>query len=180
MTRWTMLAVVLFLATTLGSTEARADAGFKGWTFGMSKAQVEKVKLCKPYRPVKVTGGLECRNFKFAGARNNISFVFRGGRLAKIQVWLYQGKDAGQAAARLHGGLNYYRSKYKAVVSPAGKVPRKLKQLKKMIKEMSAGGRLSKTQFKPRKDPSDHFTFTSLVYHPVHGYYVFLYFQPPR
>lgn len=180
MSRIVLAAMVLVATTHLWSTDALGAPGFKGWTFGMSKKQVRKVKKCKPYKPVKVTKGLECPNFKFGGAKNNISFVFRGGGLAKIQVWMYRGKSAKNAARRLHEALNFYRSKYGKVESPVGKVPRKLKKLKKMVKEMASSGRLAKTQFKPKKNPGKYFTFTSLIHHPVHGFYVFLYFQPPR
>lgn len=172
--------LIAMAAVCAWAAPAQAAPGFGKWRFGMSKAAVKKVKACKPYKPVKVTKGLECDNFKWLGAKNKISFVFRGGGLAKIQSWLYMGKDAVKAARRLHAGLNFYRSKYGKVESPSGDVPRKLKVLKKTVKELQKSKRLAKMQFKPAKNAKGHFTFISLVYHPVHGYYVFLYFQPPR
>ena len=178
MSRYVSLLIVM--VTCAWAAPAEAAPGFRGWKFGMSKARVQKVKGCKPYRPVKVTKGLECDNFKWLGAKNKISFVFRDGDMAKTQIWLYMGKDADRAATRLHAGLGYFRGKHGLVESPAGDVPRKLKVLKKVVKDLQKHKRMAKVQFKPRKNPKGYFTFISLVYHPVHGYYVFLYFQPPR
>lgn len=179
MRRFTILAAGV--AILLGGGDALAAPGFGGWTFGMTKAQVKQVKACKPYKPVKSTGGLECRNYRHISAVNNISFVFRGGKLAKIQVWLYEGKAPAKAARRLHQLMAHYKKRYGAVESPQLQQPHKLSlaKLLTLVKGMGSSGP-AKLQFRPVKPPKKFFTFASMFRHPVHGYYLFHYFQPPR
>jgi len=174
------LQVVVLLACTLAFDTAEARSVFSGWSFGMSPEQVKKVKACKPYKPVKVHGGLECPNFKFLGYKINIAFIFRGGKLAKINPWVYQGKDPKVAARRLHKLLRYYSKKYGALESPQLKKPHKmsLAELQAMVANMQKG--MAKVQFRPVKKLKKYFTFISLAHHTTHGFYLFLYFQPPR
>jgi hypothetical protein len=63
------------------------------WRLGMSPDQVQSFSDFGPYKPVRVTGGLETSNAEFEGERTNVSFVFDRSGLQYIQVWCYEGKD---------------------------------------------------------------------------------------
>jgi hypothetical protein len=85
---------------------------------------VRQVASCSPYQDVAGTGGLECRNFKLDDRTINISFVFRGEALNRIQLWFYEGPSeaaAREATSRLIaylGGWGAVRSKQLAAGSP--------------------------------------------------------------
>ena len=178
MTRLITLALALSLISGL-----TAKGQFKGWKFGMTKEQVQQVKECTPYKPVKATGGVECPALKFDDLTVNVSFIFKP-NLDKIQIWFYEGKDRREAATRLHKLLGWLKKHYGAVESPALSKPDAMSKEtleKKLTAAVEASaGKMVKWQFKPAKNPVDAFVFSSLLYHPQHGYYVFLYFKPPK
>jgi ketosteroid isomerase-like protein len=89
-----------------GRGERRADAGggTGAYRFGMTRNDVTRVADCAPYTPVAVTGGLECPHYRFDGREMNISFLFAGDALRRIQLWYYEGEsraDAQQAVGAL-------------------------------------------------------------------------------
>lgn len=74
--------------------------GVGGFLFGMSRNEVSRVGDCQPYTNVSRTGGIECPNYAFDGRKMNISFLFAGDELKRIQLWFYNGeseKDAREA-----------------------------------------------------------------------------------
>lgn len=174
------LAVVLSL---LAAVPALAAPGFKGWRFGMSPDEVKAVKSCKGYTPVAVTGGLECKKgFAFLGQKLTISFVFLGGKLAKIQLWVYEGTSDAAAAKQLKRLFDHLKKTVGPLESPALADPGALSEaqlLAELRKLKASGADPAKLQFKPRKNPAEHFTFGSAIV-SAKGHYVFLYFQPPR
>lgn len=162
-------------------------AGLAGWRFGMSRAQVRAVKDCKPYKPVKSTKGLECPNFRFLGKKVNVSFVFRADKLAKIQIWLYEGKDAKGAANGLYRLIRHWNKRHGGVESPqlgtpVEKTGRQLFQAAKgLAKAATARRPVTKLQLKPKGSPKGFFTFASLFYNRRFArYYLFVYRRPPR
>jgi hypothetical protein len=173
----------VLLATLVAAGTARAAPGFGGWRFGMSPAEVKAVKACKGYKAVAVTGGLECKGFAFLGQKIPLSFVFAAGKLAKIQVWVYEGKDEARAAKQLKHLFDHLKKSAGPLESPTLKDPGAMTeaQLLGEIRKLKASGAdPAKLQFKPRKNPADHFTFGSVIWSAAKGLYVFLYFQPPR
>ena len=67
----------------------------------MSPTQVFIQPECKPFLPVRVTGGLECPNYPTPLGERTISFEFSGEDLSKIQVRLYQGDSSEEWADAL-------------------------------------------------------------------------------
>ena len=67
--------------------------GIGPWSLMMNPTQVFVQPECKPFLPVRVTGGLECPNFETPFGERNISFEFDDELLSKIQLRLYQGDD---------------------------------------------------------------------------------------
>ena len=187
--RWCLHAIPLAaliavaLAPSSGAAgEARAP-GFHGWTFGMGPDEVKKVGECARYLPVAATGGLECPDFKLDGRTMNISFVFGPSGLAKIQLWAYEGKEVAKAVEALDWALSWYRRTYGELESPS--MPEaNTADLRALAKWVAAndkpGAAAFKAQFSTKARPSQHFTFASLIHDTTHGYYVFVYFQPPR
>mgnify|MGYP006079899663 CR=1 FL=1 len=69
-------------------------SGVGSWRLGMSPRQVFIQPDCKPFLPVRVTGGIECPNFLTPLGERTISFEFNSEVLSKIQVRLYQGDNS--------------------------------------------------------------------------------------
>ena len=175
----TILPIVLLILFPLSLS---AQNGFQGWKFGMTKEEVQNVKDCSPYKPVEVTGGLECANFQFMGGTIPISFIFKP-NLAKIQVWVYEGKDKKEAAKRLVELMKYLKDKYGDLESPHIEAPLLMKAAdwEGAIDDLvQLPPENSKWQFKPVSNPKEAFVFCSFISHPQQGFYLFLYFQPPK
>lgn len=80
------------------SVSENVDRGGVGaFRFGMSRDEVSRVRDCAPYVPVAVTGGLECPHYRFDDREMNISFIFAGERLRRIQLWYYEGESSVEA-----------------------------------------------------------------------------------
>ncbi len=176
-----MIRLALALSL-LAAAPALAAPGFGGYRFGMSPEEVKGVKACKGYTPVAVTGGLECKGFAFLGQKLTISFVFLAGKLAKIQLWVYEGTSEAAAAKQLKRLFDHLKKSAGPLESPALADPGALSEaqlLAELRKLKASGADPAKLQFKPRKNPADHFTFGSAIVSSK-GHYVFLYFQPPR
>ena len=93
-----LLAIVLF---ALLPQPTRA-AGLSPWKFGMSKSEVSSFKDFGPYKEFP-NGDLETFNGRFHGRKENVQFFFVNGRLQRIGVYLFEGKDSkkgGIAAAK--------------------------------------------------------------------------------
>lgn len=162
---------------------ANAAPGFGKWRFGMTQDQVKKVKGCKSYRPVRVTGGLECDGYAFAGNRIKVSFVFGPSGLRKIQLWLYAGKEVKEASDRLHALVRHLRRKYGPIecrdLPSLDKVSKRALP-KALMNLQTKAAPTAKLQLKPKKNPKGFFTFSSLIYNQRHGFFLFMYAQPPR
>jgi hypothetical protein len=173
---------VLCLLLVTCPFSALAQGGFQGWKFGMTPEEVKAVKDCTPYLPVQSTGGLECPNFSFLQEKIPISFIFNP-NLVKIQVWVYEGKDKKEAGRRLSELITFLKTQYGSIESPQIEAPEIMKpsDWEAPIEElMGLPPENSKWQFKPSKNQKDFFVFASFISHPQYGFYLFLYFQPPK
>jgi ketosteroid isomerase-like protein len=107
------------------STTAADRGGVGRYRFGMTRAEVSRVADCQPYTNVAVTGGLECANYVFEGQEMNISFLFTGDRLRRIQLWFYEGESESEARGAVGKVLEYLQRVGGGVSSntlPAGEV----------------------------------------------------------
>jgi ketosteroid isomerase-like protein len=93
------------LAGSRDDVRKTAERGGVGpFRFGMTREEVSSVTDCEPYTAVRVTGGLECPHYRFDGREMNISFLFTGDRLSRIQLWYYEGasnEEAREAVGRV-------------------------------------------------------------------------------
>jgi hypothetical protein len=85
--------------------------GVGGFRFGMTRQEVSQVTDCHPYSHVAVTGGLECPHYQFEGGEINISFIFGGDRLRRIQLWMYEGTSEPEARDAIARVLTYLERK---------------------------------------------------------------------
>jgi ketosteroid isomerase-like protein len=74
-----------------GARPAADSGGIGRFRFGMTRDEVSRVPDCEPYTQVAVTGGLECPHYRFDDREMNISFIFAGDHLRRIQLWYYEG-----------------------------------------------------------------------------------------
>jgi ketosteroid isomerase-like protein len=109
---WRLLDGRWKIATLNGSGNRAPEAGNRGgvgpFRFGMTGDDVTRVRDCHPYSPVAITGGLECPHYRFDDREMNISFLFGGERLRRIQLWYYEGEssvEAREAIGRVLGFL---------------------------------------------------------------------------
>jgi ketosteroid isomerase-like protein len=88
------------------------DAGGVGpFRFGMTPTAVRAVPDCQPYVDVPTTAGLECAHYHFEGHEMNISFLFAGERLRRIQLWFYEGPSETAAIDAVRRVLAYLQRK---------------------------------------------------------------------
>jgi hypothetical protein len=84
------------------------SGGVGPFRFGMTRDDVTRVRDCHPYSPVAITGGLECPHYRFDDREMNISLLFGGEGLRRIQLWYYEGEsnvEAREAIGRVVGFL---------------------------------------------------------------------------
>jgi hypothetical protein len=149
----------------------------------MSKTAVSEVAEFGPYKEVASTGGLETPNGVFDGRRTNISFVFGGGGLQKIQIWAYEGPSVDAAIDSWYRVREYLSRLYGAVETPwfqaatgAGRDDFATAVNSALERQPESG--LVRLQMAPATRPRDVSVFSSLFRHP-YGYFVFLYYQEP-
>ena len=92
-----------------GGVKLIRQGGVGGFRFGMSRTEVSGVADCQPYTNVSRTGGIECPNYLFAGRKMNISFLFGGDELRRIQLWFYNGESERDASEALGAVLDHLK-----------------------------------------------------------------------
>lgn len=85
------------------------QGGVGGFRFGMSRGDVSGVADCQPYTNVSRTGGIECPNYLFDGRKMNISFLFGGDELKRIQLWFYNGESGVEAKAAIGAVIDHLK-----------------------------------------------------------------------
>lgn len=124
------------------------------------------------------------RNGTFAGRKSPISFVFGERGLRIIQIWAYEGKDAGEAIAAFHRVYEHLE-KTRGIVQVSGiSIPAHADaktfagQVRPALSSVPAD-QPAKLQISPSVRSPDVTVFSSLIRHPQFGYYVFLYYRRP-
>jgi len=92
-----------------GGVKLARQGGVGGFRFGMSRAEVSRVPDCQPYTNVSSTGGIECPNYLFNGRKMNISFLFNGDALRRIQLWFYNGESETEAREAIGFVIDHLR-----------------------------------------------------------------------
>lgn len=106
----------LLFALTIGVLlpATGSTAGLSPWEFGMSKSQVASFKQFGPYKTFS-NGDLETYSRPYHGRKANVQFFFRGDRLRRVAVFLYEGTDP-------KGGIPAWKAAYQALQKDFGKI----------------------------------------------------------
>lgn len=102
--RWKITAI-----SGSGKGERKTSGGTGAYRFGMTRDEVSRVADCAPYTAVAVTGGLECPRYRFDGREMNISFLFGGDALRRIQLWYYEGESRAEAQEAVGRLLAFFK-----------------------------------------------------------------------
>ena len=92
-----------------GGVKLARQGGVGRFLFGMSRTDVSGVSDCQPYTNVSRTGGLECPNYLFNGRKMNISFLFAGDELKRIQLWFYNGESEKEAREAIAAVIDHLK-----------------------------------------------------------------------
>jgi hypothetical protein len=114
--------LILVLAATSVSALAEEDIGLGPWRLGMTKDLVVAQKDFGPYTEVRVTGGVETGNARFAGHPVNTSFVFNDAGLEFLQVWNYEGEEWRKAQSAALEVFDYFSEKFGGATIPGVEV----------------------------------------------------------
>jgi hypothetical protein len=153
--------------------------GVGPYHFGMTPDQVRAVEACTPYKPVIRTGGLECPDYEFEGARMNVSFLFGEQGLRRIQLWFYEGTDRAQAVAAAERALRHLETGYGRLRSSA---PDEAVTAESLIgaAEAPIGDRPGRVDVFPAEMPPERQVYGAVGYvTAVRSYLVFLFYSLP-
>jgi hypothetical protein len=132
-------------------------AGLPPWQFGMSKSQVASFKEFGPYKSFS-NGDLETYSGRFQGQKENIQFFFRGDRLRRIGIYLFEGKDPKKGVPVFQRAYDYLQRTYGKVVVPELKAAPGSEPLNSLVIAIGAGANADvtgKTEMHPAKQPKD-------------------------
>lgn len=152
------------------------------WTFGMSPQDVEAISQYGPYRAFR-NGDLETYNYDLGGSKQNFQFYFRDGKLVRISVALYEGRDLSAAVAEWLQLFRFMSENYGEVETPGNTPPIGGNGNGFALRASASLVADAKMQMAPVRQPDDSFVFASLTPREVNGeryYFVSLYFDPPR
>ena len=174
-----VLPTLSLLAGLLVTGQASAKCHDLPWKFGMTPSEVSGIAECGPYKAFK-NGDLETYSGVFNGKTENFQFFFQDGKLRRIGIYLYEGKDI-QAAAQEWAELARVLNRDFGAVETAGMIPSGDPAfVATALKIVNASG---KTQMAPIKQPNDAFIFSSFLRQGVGNealYDVILYFNAPQ
>ena len=97
------------LASTLTAGSQSSALAIGEYRLGVTRNQVQAVRSCAPYKVVPGAKGLECPNFVLGSLKMNISFVFAGDALSRIQLWFYEGQSVPDARKATAAMLAFFR-----------------------------------------------------------------------
>lgn len=181
----TGLASMLMLGVARISAAPAGTGGLPPWRFGMTPGEVTSFADYGPYRAFS-NGDLETYAGLFSGRKENVQFFFKGGKLARIGIYLYEGQDIDAATLAWSEAYAVLRDKFGSIELPDlqvrpvdGKIaPEAIASA--VVKRVRETG---KTQMAPVGQPVDKFVFASFGSAEVQGhvfYYVTVYYDPPH
>jgi hypothetical protein len=178
-----MRICIIFLIAGFLTSSAFAACDGLPWKFGMSHDEVRAISECGPYKSFK-NGDLETYDGIFNGNKENFQFFFQDGKLWRIGISLYGGKNA-DAGAKVWLGL--YSTLFKLfgdVETPDNAVPTTEQAAAAFTaKALEIVQNAGKIQMAPLKQPSDAGVFSSFFGFKVGDvmfFHVTLYFSERR
>lgn len=95
--------------------------GYLGWSFGMSREQVQAQQEHGPYYPFK-NGDLGSQAGPFQGKQVPISFYFDGDRLVRVMLIAYMGSDIAAAEEAVRSAVTQLNADFGGVELPGSAV----------------------------------------------------------
>ncbi|HEY2711732.1 MAG TPA: hypothetical protein VGI60_04395 [Chthoniobacterales bacterium] len=132
-------------------------AGLPPWQFGMSKSQVASFRESGPYKSFS-NGDLETYNGRFEGKKENIQFFFRGDRLRRIGIYLFEGKDLKKGVPLFQLAYDYLQRNYGKVIVPELSVAPGSEPLNSFVIALGAAANAAvtgRTEMHPAKQPKE-------------------------
>lgn len=173
------------LLAASGAMAAQAGLPLGPWQFGMSAEQVLAETDFGPYKSFS-NGDLETYAGTFGGNKENVQFYFKGGKLVRMLVSRYEGKDIKEAAHVFGETYRILRSMYGLIETPDVLTNQPGREIEPETLAAASAPQvdlLGKAQIAPVKQPGNAFVFSSFAREPVQGetyYYVRVVYDPPR
>lgn len=174
------IAIILIslLPVLVGATSAAEKVGYGPWAFGMTRNEVRSFEAHGPYYTFR-NDDIGTQGGDFEGSRVPISFGFRGDRLWKILIMLYQGGDHENAVAALGQAFKHIERTFGATEVPAlGPGPRSLNDAINTASALRSAP-TGKVQIGAVPMPKDVVVYSSLFKRADGHYIVFLYYEEP-
>jgi hypothetical protein len=175
-----MSAIVMIVAALALTQAAGPPSGVPAigeYRLGMTREQVRAIKSCAPYKTVPGTKGLECENFVLGSRKMNISFVFTGDALSRIQLWFHEGPSEADARKATEAMLAYLSARGPIHSDEVkGATPLTADAVFSVLKARDSSGKGARVQVlttATRTPPFVHGSITKVAA----GYYVFVYFS---
>ncbi|RDS81890.1 hypothetical protein DWU99_15845 [Dyella psychrodurans] len=172
----------------VANCKSPADAstgGLPPWHFQMTPQEVASFSDYGPYDKFR-NGDLETYSGLFNGHKENVQFYFEDGKLARIEISLYEGQDVKAAAKAWGQTYTVLKTQYGNLelhgiqINPSDDTPSPDVIAVASGAAVQAGG---KVQLAPLKQPMDKFVFASFSSSTVQGdvfYYVEVFYDPPH
>ena len=172
----TVLAALL--VAFVGQTSAADTLGYGPWRFGMTRDEVRSFHAHGPYYTFR-NNDLGTQGGDFEGDRVPVSFGFRGDRLWKILIMLYQDGNYESAVAALARAFRHIERTFGATEVPAlGPGPRPLNDAINMAATLRSAP-TGKVQIGAVPMPKEIVVYSSLFKRADGQYVVFLYYEEP-
>ncbi|MBI3182561.1 MAG: hypothetical protein HYZ28_10525 [Myxococcales bacterium] len=165
-------------AILLAVASLALNSGFGPYKFGMSPEQVKAIRDCGPYIDVPKDGSVECRDYPLSRGTTAkwATFYFdEQKRMKKVQLVFAEGAKRDQGLEALNTTLSYL-ARFGALESTDVKEV----EAAAIFAALDAQSGQARVQFKPKKNLPVAFVFGTAYHHPGSGYFVFVYFTPPR
>jgi hypothetical protein len=177
-----VLAIVF--CTSAVASSSGEGGGLPPWRFGMTPQEVAAFPDYGPYKSFS-NGDLETYAGRFDGRKENVQFFFKDGKLARIGIYLYEGRDVKEGAKAWTRAYTALKSMYGEIQLPDIQVTDGTALTPEMVGV--AGGAntdaVGKSQMAPFKQPMDKRVFASFRRQSIQGqmvYYVIVYYDPPH
>lgn len=182
---WRLLDGRWKIATLSGlvsqAPESNPGGGVGPFRFGMTRDEVSRIRECEPYTPVAVTGGLECPHYRFDDREMNVSFLFGGDRLRRIQLWYYEGESGAEAREAIGRVVSFLqRTTGGATISARPDVPANAQAIIAALDSAPAPVGRQVVQLDIVGSPGGSTAWFARVGRHAHGYLVMLFAQAER
>ena len=175
-----LLRLIILLALTYSATSYAVEPF--PWNFDMTPEEVKAVTAYGPYHSFS-NGDLETYIGIYDGREENVQFFFADGKLRRIGVYFYEGKDIKLAAVKWLFLYESLLKRYGVIETPNNNPPNPSdidSRSEFAARAANVAFAPGKIQMAPDKNPADASVFASFWGNDLDGertYYVVLYYD---